>query len=204
MKPSASLIAALAILVVSLVTSCWSVEVDFNETIEEPAGFVPTPLLGDKTAFQLLLDICAADPSCAEITGQSVTQNLDTFIHIIQLTSPFESDPPVLESACVDCVFNKTLQEICDKITQLLIENAFLKSHFVCGLNERPRLSGGMNETIKCEPLPGRAQVDNVNISALAIFVLILALILLALVAAKKTYIAWTHSRTKVVKAHEK
>ena len=175
------------------------IEVDFNETIEAPVGFMPTALLGDKNAYQQLLDICAADPSCAEATGQSVTQNLDTFIHIIQITSPFEGDPTSLESACIDFVFNRTLDQVCDKMTQLLIENAFLKSHFVCGLNERPRLHGDMNETIKCEPLPGRGQVDNVNISAVAIFVLVAAFLLLVIVVVKKAYIMWAHSRSRVV-----
>jgi hypothetical protein len=191
------------LLVILGITLCACIEVDFNETIEAPGGFVPTPLLGDKDAFQQLLDICVADSSCAEAMGQSLTQNLDTFIHLVQLTSPFESDPHSLESACVDFVFNRTLDQVCDKMTQLLIENAFLKSHFVCGLNERPRLHGDMNETIKCEPLPGRAQVDNVNISAVAIFVLVAALVLLIVVVVKKAYIMWTHSRTKVVSARQ-
>jgi hypothetical protein len=194
------------VLVVFLALLCKyvkAVEVDFNDTIEAPAGFVPTSLLGNKTAFQQMLDICVADSSCAELTGQSVTQDLDTFIHIIQLVSPFVSDPPDLESACVDFVFDKTLDQVCDKMTQLLIENAFLKSNFVCGLNERPRLDGEMNDTIKCDPLPGRAQADNVNISTVAIFVLLAAFVLLTVVVLKKAYIMWTHSETKVARAKE-
>lgn len=179
---------------------CVSIPLEFNDTIDEPIGFVPTPLLGNRSAFQDLLEICIMDPSCAEITGQALTQNLDTFIHIIQLTSPFETDPPELESGCIDFVFSKTLEEVCNKMTQLVIENAFLKSHFVCGINERPRLHPELNNTIKCEPLPGRSNIDNFNISAVAIFVLVAAFILLLIVVIKKAYILWTHSNTKVVK----
>jgi hypothetical protein len=185
----------------TLGTTTKGIEVDFNETIEAPAGFIPTSLLANPDGFQELLDICVASPSCAEHTGQSVTQNLETFIHIIQVTSPFLSDPPYVESGCVDFVFNQTLQEVCDEITRLRIENALLKSNLPCGLNERLRLSGDLNDTLQCEPLPGRAQTDNIDISSIAIFVLVAAFVLMIVVVVKKAYLMWIHSRSKVAAA---
>lgn len=183
------------------VIGVWSIEVDFNDTIEEPLGFTPTSLLGNEEGYQTLLDICLESPSCAEHTGQSVTQNLEVFIHIIQVTKPFLSDPPYVESGCVDFVFNQTLEEVCNEITRLRIENALLKSNLPCGLNERLRLGGEDNNTLKCEPLPGRAQKDNIDISSLAIFVLVAAFLLLIIVVAKKAYVMWVHSNAKVVAA---
>jgi hypothetical protein len=178
-----------------------AIEVDFNDTIEEPAGFTPTSLLANEEGFQDLLDVCLESPSCAEHTGQSVTQNLEVFIHIIQVTKPFLSDPPFVESGCVDFVFNRTLEEVCNEITRLRIENALLKSNLPCGLNERLRISGEDNDTLKCEPLPGRAQTDNIDISSIAIFVLVAAFLLLVIVVAKKAYVMWLHSNAQVVAA---
>lgn len=186
-----------------LVWWCAAIEVDFNDTIEAPAGFTPTSLLGNEAGFQELLDVCAASPSCAEHTGQSVTQNLEVFIHIIQVTKPFLSEPPFVESGCVDFVFNHTLEEVCDEITQLRIENALLKSNLPCGLNERLRLTGD-NDTLKCEPLPGRAQTDNIDISSVAIFVLVAAFLLLVIVVVKKAYVMWVHSNARVEEAARK
>jgi hypothetical protein len=177
------------------------VEVLLNETIDEPPGFTPTLLEGNLTAWQELLDVCLNDTSCAEIYGQSVTESLQTFIHLVIIVGGLKSDPLVLQDALQESIYGKTLQEIANTITVLQLEVAMLKSNMVCGINEKPRLSKGNIGTIECQPLPGRRQSDTTNITALSIFIIVAAFIVLCIVVIQGAYNVWTRSRMSVKKS---
>ncbi len=173
-------------------TAVWKargVEVDINETIEAPFGFIPTLAVGNDDAFQFFLDLCKTDSECSELYGVSVTTSFSQFVHLITLVDPFTGSPVYQENARVHDIYGKTLQEIENNIMIDQMKLGMLRSQFVCGINEKPKIKNG---TVRCDPLPGRSPSDR-NLEDIIIFVLISAGSVLLFVYVAKT--AYTFSK---------
>lgn len=162
------------------VHTCGGVVVLFNETIEEPPGFNCTPLLGNPAAYQEWLDWCVTDEACAEDYGQAKTQDLSTFIYLIQLAKPFGQSPSVLclESALIEKIWDMFLDEIMRNITIDELKLSISKSGVVCGLNEIIRFNNETNTT-KCIPKPASTPTDSGTVTGILIFVLVATVVLL-------------------------
>jgi hypothetical protein len=162
------------------VHSCGGTIILFNETIEEPIGFNCTPLLGNPSVYQEWLDWCVADEACAEDYGQSKTQDLSTFIHLVQIAKPFGKSPSVLclESALIEKIWGMFLEEIMQDITVDELKLSISKSGVVCGLNEIIRFNNETNTT-KCIPKPASTPTDSGTVTGILIFILVATVILL-------------------------
>ncbi|MHA1684509.1 MAG: hypothetical protein ACTSUE_26460 [Promethearchaeota archaeon] len=159
------------------------IEVGLNETIEPPLGFDPTLAEGNETVYERWMDLCIADSKCSELYGLSETTNLQQFIHLITLVSPFPGDPLYSENALVYNIYGKTPQAIENQTLVDQMKLRILCSNFVCGVNEKPVVKNG---TVKCNPLPGRSPSDR-NVEDVIIKLLIAAGSILLLVYVVKT-----------------
>ena len=159
------------------------VEVETNETIDAPGDFTPTLAEGNATVFQSWLELCQSDPTCAAAYDLEETQDLESFIHLIQVVDPFPGDPVFLENALVYEIYGKTPEQIEDTILVLQMVVNMLNSTIVCGVNEKHKIEDG---TVTCEPLPGRSPSDR-NVEDVILKILIAAGSVLLLVYVIKT-----------------
>lgn len=159
------------------------VEVAPNDTIEAPLDFSPIPAEGNDTVYEQWMELCKEDDKCSELYGLSETTNLQQFIHLITLVSPFPGDPLYLENALVYNIYGKTLQEIENQTLVNQMKIGILCSNSACGINEKPTVKNG---TVKCDPRPGRSPSDR-NVEDIIIKILIAAGSLLLIVYVTKT-----------------
>jgi hypothetical protein len=161
----------------------------FNETIDEPPGFTCTPLLGNPSGYQQWLDWCKTDVTCAEDYGQEKTEDLNTFIHLVQLAKPFGKHPSVLcvESALIEKIWDRFLDEIMGNETIHELKLSISKSGVVCGLNEIIRFDNMTNAT-KCIPKPASTPTDSGTVTGILIFILVASVLLLIVAMAYELY----------------
>ena len=155
--------------------------------------FTPTAILGNPTALQDLLDWCVTDTRCEEYYGQVITEKLDLFDTLFQVTTHSYSGTLYLESPLVQlCDGNYTWNQMIMLQWIRSLKLDILERGKTCNEGDQPIGYNNVTNELSCGDIPWLQSAQIGGFNALGLTIEILIVILLVIVTAVQI---WTFQR---------